>query len=113
MRRFNSKGMWHFPNIIRKKKSKARPFYEKLIIKECYCPNGHNLVSPKVDFKGYNGILMKVTKEFLESEIRDLEAEVERAQVFITKAQGAIEAYKMLLNRLNLPEPDTAAQSST
>ena len=49
---------------------------------------------------------MKVTKEFLESEIRDLEAEVERAQVFITKAQGAIEAYKMLLNRLNMPEPE-------
>jgi len=62
MRRFNAKGMWHFPDIIRKKKKKIRPFDEELIIKECYCPNGHNLVSPKVTIKGHNAILLKVKK---------------------------------------------------
>lgn len=49
---------------------------------------------------------MQITKEFLESEVRDLETEVEKAQIFIIKAQGTIEAYKMLLNRLNMPESD-------
>lgn len=62
MRRFDSKGMWHFPHIIRKKKKKIKPLDEEMIIKECYCPNGHDLVSPKVDFKGENSILIKVKK---------------------------------------------------
>lgn len=48
---------------------------------------------------------MQITKDFLESEVRDLEAEIEKAQVFIIKAQGTIEAYQMLINRLNTPEP--------
>ena len=47
---------------------------------------------------------MQITKEFLESEIRDLEAEVQKANAFILKAQGTIEAYKMLINRLDAPE---------
>lgn len=49
---------------------------------------------------------MQVTKEFLESEIRDLEVEVQKANAFILKAQGTIEAYKMLINRLDAPEPE-------
>lgn len=48
---------------------------------------------------------MQITKEFLESEISDLEQEIQKAQAFILKAQGTIEAYKMLINRLNAPEP--------
>lgn len=47
---------------------------------------------------------MQITKEFLESEIRDLEVEVHKANAFILKAQGTIEAYKMLINRLDAPE---------
>ncbi|KPK83859.1 MAG: hypothetical protein AMS27_11690 [Bacteroides sp. SM23_62_1] len=62
MRRFNSKGMWLFPNLIRKRKKKKRLPEDEMIVKECYCPNGHNLVSPKVEIKGQNGILMKVKK---------------------------------------------------
>lgn len=47
---------------------------------------------------------MQITKEFLESEIRDLEVEVQKANAFVLKAQGTIEAYKMLINRLDAPE---------
>lgn len=49
---------------------------------------------------------MQITKEFLESEIRDLEAEIQRATTFVIKAQATIEAYRMLLNRLDAPEPE-------
>lgn len=49
---------------------------------------------------------MQITKEFLSAEIRDLDAEIQKAQAFIIKAQGTIEAYKMLINRLDAPEPD-------
>lgn len=47
---------------------------------------------------------MQITREFLESEIRDLESEMQKAQVFIIKAQGTIEAYQMLIRRLEAPE---------
>lgn len=49
---------------------------------------------------------MQITKEFLESEIRDLETEAQRAQNFLVQAQGTIQAYKMLINRLDAPEID-------
>lgn len=49
---------------------------------------------------------MQITKDFLESEIRDLEQEIQKANAFILKAQGTIEAYKMLINRLETPEPE-------
>lgn len=48
---------------------------------------------------------MQITKEFLESEIRDLEIEFQKAQAFMLKVQGTIEAYRMLINRLEAPEP--------
>lgn len=43
---------------------------------------------------------MEITKEFLQAEIRDLEAEVQKAKVFIIKAEGTIEAYDMLIGKL-------------
>lgn len=49
---------------------------------------------------------MQITKEFLESEIGDLEQEINKANAFILKAQGTIEAYKMLINRIEAPEPE-------
>lgn len=49
---------------------------------------------------------MQITKEFLESEIGDLEQEIQKANAFILKAQGTIEAYKMLINRIEAPEPE-------
>jgi hypothetical protein len=47
---------------------------------------------------------MQITKEFLETEIRDLETEAQKAQTFLTQAQATIQAYKMLINRLDAPE---------
>ena len=47
---------------------------------------------------------MQITKEFLETEIRDLETEAQKAQNFLIQAQGTIQAYKMLVNRLDAPE---------
>ena len=49
---------------------------------------------------------MQITKEFLQAEISDLELEIQRAQAFILKAQGTVEAYKMLINRLDAPEQE-------
>jgi hypothetical protein len=47
---------------------------------------------------------MQITKEFLETEIRELETEAQKAQTFLTQAQATIQAYKMLVNRLDAPE---------
>ena len=47
---------------------------------------------------------MQITKEFLESEIRDLETEAQKAKTFLVQAQATIQAYKMLINRLDAPE---------
>jgi hypothetical protein len=49
---------------------------------------------------------MQITKEFLETEIRDLETEAQKASTFLTQAQATIQAYKMLINRLEAPEPE-------
>jgi hypothetical protein len=51
---------------------------------------------------------MQITKEFLESEIRDLEQEANKAQTFLIQAQATIAAYKMLVNRLDAPETENS-----
>jgi len=56
---------------------------------------------------------MQITKEFLEAEIADLQAEAGKAQAFLIKAQGTIEAYQMLINRLEAPEPEQDNGSDT
>ena len=40
----------------------------------------------------------------METEIRDLETEAQKAQTFLTQAQATIQAYKMLINRIEAPE---------
>ena len=54
---------------------------------------------------------MQITKEFLEYEIRELETEAQKAQTFLIQAQATIQAYKMLINRLDAPEPETEQSS--
>jgi len=49
---------------------------------------------------------MQITKEFLVAEIADLQREAGKAEAFLLKAQGTIEAYQMLINRLDAPEPE-------
>lgn len=49
---------------------------------------------------------MQITREFLEAEIISLREEARKAEIFLLKAQGTIEAYQMLINRLEAPEPE-------
>ena len=49
---------------------------------------------------------MQITKEFLETEIADLQREAGKAQTFLVQAQSTIAAYQMLINRLAEPEPE-------
>ena len=48
---------------------------------------------------------MQITKEFLVAEIQSLESEANKAQTFLIQAQATITAYKMLLAKLDEPEP--------
>ncbi len=60
MKRFDKKGMMIYPNP-KKKESPCRK--EKvLVVEECYCQAGHSLISDKVKFDGFSGILFKVKR---------------------------------------------------
>jgi hypothetical protein len=52
---------------------------------------------------------MQITKEFLEQEIEELEAETKKAQVFIAQSQAVVNSYRMLIRRLDEEEkpPET------
>jgi hypothetical protein len=56
---------------------------------------------------------MQITKEFLETEIRSLEAEAQKAQTFLVQAQATVQAYKMLINRIDAPEPEQENGTAT
>jgi hypothetical protein len=61
MKRFDSKGMLVIPNPI---KAESICKHDKVIVvKECYCQEGHNLISDKAIFNGFNGIILKVVRE--------------------------------------------------
>ena len=60
MKLFNTKGMMVFPNPI--KKSELYKEKSMILIKECYCQNGHNLINNKAVFNGHNGIILKVKR---------------------------------------------------
>jgi len=45
-----------------------------------------------------------ISKEFLLSEISDLESESQKAQTFLIQAQATIAAYKMLIHKLEEPQ---------
>lgn len=47
---------------------------------------------------------MEITKDFLLSEIKRLEAERNQASSFVTASQGAIDAYTALVERLDVKE---------
>jgi hypothetical protein len=51
---------------------------------------------------------MQISKEFLLSEIFDLENESQKAQIFLIQAQATISAYKMLINKIDEPESSVA-----
>ena len=49
---------------------------------------------------------MIITKDFLVAEIQSLEQEIDKANVFIIQAQATVAAYRMLINKLEAPEPE-------
>jgi hypothetical protein len=51
---------------------------------------------------------MQINKEFLLSEIFELENESQKAQTFLIQAQATISAYKMLINKIDEPESSVA-----
>ncbi|MCU0370648.1 MAG: hypothetical protein MUC31_04485 [Bacteroidales bacterium] len=60
MKRFDQKGMMIFPSP--EKIKKVAKIENLIVIKQCYCPNGHNLVTDQADFDGFSGIVLKVRK---------------------------------------------------
>lgn len=57
---FDKNGLMIFPQPAR---LKVRSKEKVILIKECYCPNGHNLVNKRANFNGFDGILLKIIKE--------------------------------------------------
>jgi hypothetical protein len=51
---------------------------------------------------------MQISKEFLLSEIFELENESQKAQTFLIQVQATISAYKMLINKIDEPESSVA-----
>ncbi|MFA5814042.1 MAG: hypothetical protein WC865_00275 [Bacteroidales bacterium] len=56
MRAFTAKGTLYIPTPERV----IKPQKKAIIIKECFYPEGHNLISSRFSFDGHNGILLKV-----------------------------------------------------
>ena len=66
MKIFDSKGRMRVPDS---KKSYKITKGEKLVIDECYCKNGHNLISSKAKFGDFNGIYLKAKNKFCDGYI--------------------------------------------
>ena len=61
MKRFNEKGRLVFPCFEKGKEKEKTDQEEGFVIEECYCQNGHSLISPRAVFnEQYNGIVLKV-----------------------------------------------------
>ncbi len=60
MKRFDKKGMMIYPSPIRKT---IREKDKVLVVRECYCPQGHNLINPRATFNGLAGIDLKVHRK--------------------------------------------------
>ena len=57
---FDKNGMMVFPNP--KEKRPACTDDNLLVFTECYCPNGHNLITENARFNEFKGILLKISK---------------------------------------------------
>jgi len=63
MIRFNKNGMrvYPFPQT-----GDLDEDFDLLVIEKCFCPNGHSLISDRVDFNGFKGIVLKIIKNDIE-----------------------------------------------
>jgi hypothetical protein len=57
MRIYDRKGMLIIPSPPKRRVETRSK--ELLVVKECYCTNGHNLIGPRVMFNGLPGIYLK------------------------------------------------------
>ena len=55
---------------------------------------------------GPAGHNVEITKEYILSEIAELESELKKAKTFTIQAQAAIDTHKTILNRLETPDGD-------
>ncbi len=60
MQRFDEKGMMVFPNPLRKEFTERRKI---LVVKDCLCPQGHNMVNSRAIFHGYRGMMIGIEKQ--------------------------------------------------
>lgn len=51
---------------------------------------------------------MQITKEFLVTEIKELEQELQKANTFAIQAQATITAYQMLIRRIETPDESSS-----
>lgn len=64
MRLFDSRGMMIFPNPM--SKEKICKSEQILVVKECYCQNGHSLINDCAVFNGFPGIVFKIRRDNIE-----------------------------------------------
>lgn len=57
MKLFDAKGMMVFPNP---KKMNIEEKEEVIVVQECFCPNGHKLITTRAVFNEFPGIMLKV-----------------------------------------------------
>jgi len=61
MKQFDKNGMLIIPTP--KEINTSKEIEEVLVVKECYCQNGHNLVNKNANFNGLAGIVLKVVNQ--------------------------------------------------
>lgn len=59
-RRFNTKGMMIVPCQTRKE---IKDCNRVLVVKSCFCSQGHNLISSRALFNGHPGIMVKIKND--------------------------------------------------
>lgn len=57
MKFFSRKAVAIEPSPISQELKESR---QVLVVKKCYCPNGHSLISRRVNFSNHRGLLLKV-----------------------------------------------------
>ena len=60
MDRFDKNGMMTIPHVL---KPQAETGKKLLVVKECYCPNGHSLIDAHACFNDQPGIMLEVTTD--------------------------------------------------
>ena len=63
---FDKEGMMVFPNPIKKEIKESK---NVLVVKECFCPNGHSLINSRASFSGFSGVMLKVKSKKLKGHV--------------------------------------------